>query len=58
MTGGEFAKTNASLLQTKRKVKEYIESINLQLTETKRQEITQIRDFRQYVKLIGNELQQ
>jgi hypothetical protein len=56
MTGGEFEKTNASLLQTKRKVKEYIESINLQLTETKRQEITQIRDFRQYVKLIGNEL--
>lgn len=47
-----------SLLQTKRKVKEYIDNINTQLTETKKQEITQIRDFRQYVKLIGNELQQ
>ena len=45
-------------MQTKKKVKEYIDQINQQITENKKQEISQIRDFRQYVKLIGNELQQ
>ena len=59
MTTNDFTQnqTNSqSILQTKKKVKEYIENINQQLTETKKQEISQIRDFRQYVKLIGNEL--
>lgn len=48
MTTQDFLKNEnkGSLLQTKKKVKEYIESINYQLTETKKQEITQIRDFR------------
>lgn len=61
MTTNDFTQKQTesqSLLQTKKKVKEYIENINQQLTETKKQEISQIRDFRQYVKLIGNELQQ
>jgi hypothetical protein len=53
----EVGERGGSLLETKRRVKEYIEQFNGQLTETKKQEISQIRDFRQYVKLIGNELQ-
>ena len=57
-TSVDFKESGGSLMQTKKKVKEYIENINAQLTETKKQEISQIRDFRQYVKLIGNELQQ
>ena len=43
---GNVVASGGGLLQTKRKVKEYIESINYQLTETKKQEISQIRDFR------------
>ena len=33
-------------MQTKKKVKEYIDQINQQITENKKQEISQIRDFR------------
>ena len=61
MTTNDFTSKQTdsqSILHTKKKVKEYIENINQQLTDTKKQEISQIRDFRQYVKLIGNELQQ